>query len=114
MQTVKAFLKLVRWANLAFIILTQCLFYYIVFGSITQPTAGNNFLFLLLVIASVLIAAAGYIINDYFDLHIDVLNKPQKVVIDRKIKRRWAIVLHLVFSAIGLALSFYISYRTRV
>lgn len=114
MQTVKAFLKLVRWPNLAFIFLTQCLFYYIVFGSITQLPPAKHFLFGLLVVASVFIAAAGYIINDYFDLHIDVLNKPQKVVIDRKIKRRWAIVLHLVFSAIGLALSFYISYRTKV
>ena len=53
----------------------------------------------LLVASSVLIAAAGYIINDYFDMHIDSVNKPDKVVVDKQVKRRWAIMWHLVLSA---------------
>lgn len=68
-------------------------------------------LFYLLVAASVCIAGAGYIINDYFDLSIDAVNKPQKIVIDRVIKRRWAIVWHWILSGIGLLLSFYICYK---
>jgi len=68
--------------------------------------------FLLLVTSSVCIAAAGYIINDYFDLHIDAINKPKKVVIDKIVKRRWAIVWHLVLSAIGILISLYFSYKT--
>ncbi len=67
--------------------------------------------FYLLLAASVFIAAAGYIINDYFDLSIDAVNKPQKVVIDRVIKRRWAIVWHWILSGVGLLLSFYVSYK---
>lgn len=114
MKTVPAFFKLIRWPNLLFIVLTQVLFYYLVFGSVQQTPHFAHALFAWLVLASVLIAAAGYIINDYFDLHIDVLNKPQKVVIDNSIKRRWAIVLHLVLSAAGVAISFYVSYKTRV
>jgi 4-hydroxybenzoate polyprenyltransferase len=54
------------------------------------------------IIASVFIASAGYIINDYFDLNIDQINKPDKNVINKVISRRWAIVLHLVFSVGGL------------
>ena len=49
--------------------------------------------FILLSLASVLIAAAGYIINDYFDVNIDQVNKPKKNVVDLIVSRRWAISL---------------------
>ena len=65
-----------------------------------------------LVAASVFIAAAGYIINDYFDINIDEVNKPRKNVVDQVISRRWAMLLHFIFSGIGLGLSFYLSLST--
>jgi 4-hydroxybenzoate polyprenyltransferase len=61
----------------------------------------------------VLIAAGGYIINDYFDLNIDQVNKPGRLVVEKIIKRRWAIVWHLVLSAIGILLSTYVAWKTR-
>lgn len=70
-------------------------------------------LFGLLTLSSVLIAAAGYIINDYFDLNIDRVNKPAKLVVDRIIKRRWTILWHWILSGIGIVLSFYVSYKLR-
>lgn len=70
--------------------------------------------FILLMISSVLIAAAGYIINDYFDLNIDQVNKPDKLVVERIINRRWVIFWHLFLSIIGIALGFYIDWFTRV
>lgn len=111
-----AFLRLVRWPNLAFIIITQILFYYCVYAPLLDsfPDTPMQILFFLLILASVLIAAAGYIINDYFDVQIDVINKPGKIIIDKFIKRRWAIVLHWLFSGAGMLLSLYIGYRTRV
>jgi 4-hydroxybenzoate polyprenyltransferase len=66
-----------------------------------------------LIIASVCIAGAGYIINDYFDVNIDQVNKSSKVIIGRFIKRRWAIVFHAVLSLAGLVLSMYVGYRLR-
>ncbi|RYY48836.1 MAG: ubiquinone biosynthesis protein UbiA [Chitinophagaceae bacterium] len=107
-----AFFKLIRWPNLFFIALTQSLFYYCVFEQLLLDPAlhpQHHLLFSLLVSASVLIAAAGYIINDYFDLQIDIVNKPGKVVVDKIIKRRWTIVWHWLLSGIGLLLSFYVS-----
>jgi 4-hydroxybenzoate polyprenyltransferase len=65
----------------------------------------------MLCLTSLLIAAAGYIINDYFDMHIDAVNKPAKVVVDKLVKRRWAIIWHLVFSLAGILISIYISYK---
>jgi 4-hydroxybenzoate polyprenyltransferase len=69
-------------------------------------------LFWLLVAASVLIAAGGYIINDYFDINIDRVNKPDKMVVEKFIYRRWAILWHLFITTIGVALSLYVSLKT--
>ena len=79
-------MKLIRWPNLVFIILTQLLFYYCIYIPLF-PTH-NYFQLSLLVLASILIAAAGYIINDYFDLNIDQVNKPDENVFVRQVNRR--------------------------
>ena len=100
MKLIGAFLRLIRWPNLAFIAATQVLFYFCIYKPIFQ--FDNNRTFIWIVIASVVIAAAGYIINDYFDLNIDQINKPQKNVFAKIIHRRWAIVWHLVLSAAGI------------
>ncbi len=58
----------------------------------------------LLVFATVLITAAGYMINDYYDVKIDYVNRPHEVIVGKGIKRRVAIFMHSVlnFTAIGL------------
>lgn len=119
MQLFAAFMKLVRWRNLFFIVLTQTLFFTCVLRAVVEQYPKNAWieskggLFILLVIASVCIAAAGYIINDYFDLQIDAVNRPGRIVVNRIVKRRWAIFWHLCLSVIGLVLSIYISYKTK-
>ncbi|HMP94770.1 MAG TPA: geranylgeranylglycerol-phosphate geranylgeranyltransferase, partial [Phnomibacter sp.] len=70
-----------------------------------------TFLFWLLCLSSVLIAGAGYIINDYFDINIDQINKPDKMVLERTISRRAAILWHLVLSVLGVLLGAFISYK---
>lgn len=118
MKLLVAFLRLVRTLNLVFIAFTQLLFLYCVvipvFQQANMPLIIPIHLFVLLVIASVLIAAGGYIINDYFDLNIDQVNKPGKLVVEKLIKRRWAIVWHFVLSAAGILLSTYVAWKTRV
>ncbi len=97
------FFRLIRWPNLAFIVLTQVLFYCCIYLPLYgQPRTER---FLLLVLASVFIAAAGYIINDYFDVNIDRVNKPEKNVVDSVIHRRWAIIWHLALSLAGVVLT---------
>jgi 4-hydroxybenzoate polyprenyltransferase len=106
MKLAAAFLRLIRWPNLLFIVVTQCLFYYLIIVPVynsynTSPALSQN-LFWFIALSSVMIAAAGYIINDYFDLNIDRVNKPDKLVVEKIIKRRWAIVWHLIFSFAGI------------
>jgi 4-hydroxybenzoate polyprenyltransferase len=115
MKLILAFFRLVRALNLAFIVLTQFLFQYcIVMPAFEQYGLAprlNTGLFLLLVLASVCIAAAGYVINDYFDLNIDRVNKPSRLVVDKIIRRRFAILWHLGLSLAGIFLSFYIGWK---
>ncbi len=81
-------------------------------SSIRSNVQGWNFVFIC--VSSVLIAAAGYIINDYFDLNIDQINKPGKLVVEKIIRRRWVIFWHIALSLIGIAIGFYIDYTTRI
>jgi len=100
LKTIIAFLKLIRWQNLLFIVITQILYEYCIYLPIYESHSTNQLGFIIL--ASVLIAAAGYIINDYFDLNIDQINKPDRVIVNNAVSRRWAIFWHLVFSLLGL------------
>jgi 4-hydroxybenzoate polyprenyltransferase len=101
-----AFLKLVRAENLFIMALTQILLHHLVFQKQFKE-AGIPFsiyidLFGWIVLSTVLIAAAGNMINDYFDVKTDLINHPDTVVLDKVIKRRWAIILHLTFTITGI------------
>ena len=58
----------------------------------------------LLVLSTIMITAAGYMINDYYDVKIDYVNRPKEVIVGKGIKRRMVIILHSIinFTAIGL------------
>lgn len=118
LRLVTAFFRLIRWPNLVFIAITQLLFMYCVLQPLLalagKKPSLNPLHFSLLVISSILIAAAGYIINDYFDLNIDRINKPDKLIVQKIIKRRSAIAWHLVLSFIGIAIGFYLDFSTHV
>lgn len=119
MKLISAFFRLIRWPNLVMIVITQVLFYVSVVPSYVGDTISILSYFrtqhyLLLILSSLLIAAAGNIINDYFDRNIDEINKPEKKIIDILIKRRWAIIMHIVFSLIAVVIGFYIDSQTPV
>jgi 4-hydroxybenzoate polyprenyltransferase len=111
-----AFLKLVRIENLLMIAMTQILLRFLVLQKILAghgiQLELDNRLFYLVVLSTVLIAAAGYIINDYFDVKTDTINHPDTVVVDKVIKRRMAIILHLTFTFIGIFIGMYAALKT--
>src|SRR6056297_1295618 len=99
-----AYLKLVRYPNLIIIILTQ----YLMRWGIIEPMLEVNgfelqldsFQFFLMVLSTVSLTAAGYVINDYFDTHTDLLNKPRQVLVGTLIHRRAAMFFHIVLNVI--------------
>jgi 4-hydroxybenzoate polyprenyltransferase len=107
MRLIAAFLKLVRLPNLFFIALTQALLQYCIYKKLYAGAipANDTAHFIMLLLASLFIAGAGYIINDYFDINIDEVNKPNRMVVDKYIHRRWAIAWHFIFNTLGLLLT---------
>lgn len=69
-------------------------------------------LFVLLVLSTVLIAAGGNVINDYFDTRIDRINKPDEVIVGRTVERRVAMTFHLVLSGAGLLAGWVVAWRS--
>ncbi len=71
----------------------------------------NNLDFFLLVLSTSLLAAAAYVINDYFDQKSDMINRPNEVVIGKGINRRWSMFFHLLLNGIAIIIGFYLSYK---
>jgi 4-hydroxybenzoate polyprenyltransferase len=68
----------------------------------------------LLVLATLFSAASGYLINDYYDVKIDVVNKPRRVVVGKVISRRQTMGLHLFFIFLALLFSYPLGKQTFV
>ncbi|MCH7401031.1 geranylgeranylglycerol-phosphate geranylgeranyltransferase [Belliella kenyensis] len=68
----------------------------------------------LLVFSTVIITAAGYMINDYYDVKIDYINKPDEVIIGKGLKRRMAIFFHSVLNFTGIGIAWLVSPRVGV
>ena len=68
----------------------------------TVPIVLNWSNFLALSLSTVLIAAAGYIINDYFDVKIDAINRPEKLVLEKRIPMKLAIIVHSIMNVVAI------------
>lgn len=116
-ERLKAVARLIRLPNLLIIILIQYLLRYCIlvpFIYSGSPTAISTFTdFSLLVLVTVLIAAGGYVINDYFDIKIDLINRPDKLAVNRIISPRGTIKLHMILNTIAILIGFYLAYRIR-
>ncbi len=103
------YLKLIRYHNLIIIALIQILIRYGLFLSMGVDITLSDFEFFLLVLSTLCIAAAGNIINDIYDVEIDTINKPNKVLIGKKISGKSANNLYLILNIIGVIIGFYLS-----
>lgn len=101
------FFRLIRINNLFIIVLTLIGVWY---GSAHSLLLNSNFIsYLLMILFTILIAGAGNAINDYFDVKADRINRPKRQVIEKTIKKRWAIIIHWGFNLIALVISIYLS-----
>ncbi len=108
------FLRLTRPFNLLVVALTMySLAWYFdsVFLLDARYGAMATFDFFVLVFSTVIIAAAGNIINDYFDIKADRVNRPERIIIVRHVKPRVAILAHWMLNLIAFSMALYLSYR---
>jgi 4-hydroxybenzoate polyprenyltransferase len=108
------YLRLLRFKNLLIIALTMYLMRYAIIAPqlklLNLSFQFSTFHFVLLVLATMLITAAGYVINDYFDTKTDMLNHPGKVTVGKSISRRLAIIIHIGLNLMGCVFGVYISF----
>lgn len=102
----KHFLQLIRFKNLLIIVFMHLLFTYFFETYYLAISLLPNVLFLTSII---LITAAGYIINDIFDVEIDKINKPNKIIISKHINPKKALYIYYSFNFVGLLLGIYVS-----
>ena len=100
------YLRLIRIQNLIFIAFVQYLMRQVVLVPILQ-TYGfditfDNSMLSLLIATTVLIAAGGYVLNDYFDVKIDNINRPEKQIVGNIISRHTAMLLHQILTGLGV------------
>ncbi len=110
-------LRLIRIQNLVIIALLQYfLRYWLIIPILNsygiEPVL-SDFRFALLMISTICLAASGYVINDYFDIRIDKINRPLKVVVGISLSRRKALMLHIILTSVGLLLGYFLAYVTR-
>lgn len=103
------YLKLIRYQNLIMLALMQLIFRYGFLELQNIPLALADWQYCLLVVATVCIAAGGYIINNIFDVETDSENKPENVVVGKFISETKVYNLYIGFTVIGVAIGFYLS-----
>ncbi len=103
-------LKLIRFPNLAIIAITQFMVALFLVKPVSIQALVLDVPFLILIISTLLIASAGYLINDYYDIKIDYVNKPARVVIGKHIKRRQVLIIHSIFNFTGIVLGGFVSW----
>lgn len=103
-----AFLKLIRYQNLLLLIFMQLLFRY-GFLNFQDITLGlNDWQFAILVFSTVCIAAAGYVINNIFDIETDLINQ-KEVIIGDSISEGLAYNMYIALNVLGVGGGFYLS-----
>lgn len=112
-----AYLKLIRIGNVLFIGFFQLLLRWGLILPILEQwgiePAMTTMQFVILVVATMSIAASGNAINDYFDVRCDSINRPDTQVVDKLIDRKVAILIHVVLSLVGVFCGLYISFVFR-
>lgn len=119
MNTITAFIKLIRLPNLLIIALTQYAIRFAIIHPILNSLTDDVEIklqlseldFFLLSLSTVMVAAAGYIINDYFDVKVDRVNRPSSIIVGKYIKRRVCMGAHIVISSIAILLGAYLAFK---
>ncbi|MEM7548817.1 MAG: geranylgeranylglycerol-phosphate geranylgeranyltransferase [Bacteroidota bacterium] len=103
-------IRIIRPLNLAIVLFTQILAtFYLLDVSFSISSIPNSII--LIYASTILITAGGYLINDYYDIKIDYINKPDEVIAGRYIKRRWVLLFSIVAYAIAILFGALISWR---
>lgn len=108
-KTNMKYLKLIRYQNLLMLAFMQLVFRYLFLAQSYVDLALTDFNYILLVIATVCIAAGGYVINNIMDQDTDEIAKPQNRVVGVSISETVAYNWYIGLTIVGVGIGFYLS-----
>jgi 4-hydroxybenzoate polyprenyltransferase len=113
--SIRGLFRISRPINLLMVAFAQLMAAYFLIEKTPQglPVLQDYRLYLL-ILATLLITAAGYMINDYYDVKIDYVNRPNEVIVGKGIKRRVVIFLHTIFNFTGIGLGILVAPRIAI
>lgn len=106
----KHFFRLIRYKNLGMLIFIQVLFSVVIAHS--QNERVSMPVLLLLVQTTVFLAAAGNVINDFFDVKADVINKPNQVIVGKYISKKQTLFIYFLLNGFGVFSGIILAYLT--
>ncbi|PID69482.1 MAG: ubiquinone biosynthesis protein UbiA [Flavobacteriales bacterium] len=104
--------SVVRGYNIILIVIAQYLASIFIFASdksLKDVLLDVNLYFV--VLASTCVIAGGYIINNFYDLKKDLINRPFKSRLDSLITQKTQLYLYFTLNALGFLFSFLVSWR---
>ena len=105
-QNIGGFITASRVPNQLIIAFTQVTTGLILLGQPLESILSHDFI--LLILTTQMIAAGGYIINDYYDQKIDMINRPDRVIVGIKLRRRFALLAHLLLTVLAVIIGYWI------
>ena len=110
--SLSALLKIIRPGNLLIVAFAQVMTAYF----LVETTRNGSSVLLdpnlyLLILTTLILAASGYMINDYYDVKIDYVNKPQEVIVGKNLKRRSVMFFHTILNITGIGLGMFIDLK---
>ncbi len=105
-------IAMIRWYNIALIMVAQYLAsLFLLTPADTKLEVLLDYKLHLVIFSTAFIIAAGYIINSFYDVERDTINRPEKTVFDRLISKQFSLNCYVIFNIIGLCLCVFISYK---
>ncbi|MDP5229741.1 MAG: geranylgeranylglycerol-phosphate geranylgeranyltransferase [Cellulophaga sp.] len=69
---------------------------------------------LVIVLATAMVIASGYIINNFYDAEKDLINKPHKTMLDRLVSQRFKLSTYFLLNFLAVFVASYVSFKAVV
>lgn len=116
-EKIKAYCRLLRWLNLVMLLIVVWVMERWVAVPVLNVCQFGGQLpwwcVMLMMLSITCIAAGGYVINDYFDIKIDRINKPDQLIVTQSITKDAAMHCHQLLTILGAAMGLAVAWWCR-
>jgi len=110
-----SFFSVIRGYNIAVVVIAQYLSAIFIFGSHSRAiTVLTDIHLFLIIFSSALAIASGYIINNFYDDEKDLINRPYKSFIDRKVSKATKFRVYFLLNFLSVTIAWLVSWRAAV